>query len=157
MRKIGKGKLSISRIKEKEEKMKLWKLLSMHTGVVAGVVAYFSLIINILKVVQVPEVVQNILGVVIGIVVLVLIGWNGWYMKLDKFTNKPKVQDILDSFSICGIFGFSLEKIINILPLQEIGWSDKWPLLFINGLFLILPIAVMIVIVKQKEWKHKVD
>ena len=125
MRRIGKGKVSISRIKEKEEKMKLWKLLSMHTGVVAGVVAYFSLIINILKVVQVPEVVQNILGVIIGIVVLVLIGWNGWYIKLDKFTNKPKVQDILDSFSICGIFGFSLEKIINILPLQEIGWSDK--------------------------------
>ena len=26
---------------EKEEKMKLWRLLSMHTGVVAGIVAYF--------------------------------------------------------------------------------------------------------------------
>ena len=72
MRKIGKRKVSVSRMKEKEEKMKLWKLLSMHTGVVAGIVAYFSLIINVLKVMQVHEVVQNILGLVVGIIVLIL-------------------------------------------------------------------------------------
>ena len=82
MRKIGKRKVSVSRMKEKEEKMKLWRLLSMHTGVVAGIVAYFSLIINVLKVMQVHEVVQNILGLVVGIIVLILIGWSGWYKKL---------------------------------------------------------------------------
>ena len=82
MRKIGKRKVSVSRMKEKEEKMKLWKLLSMHIGVVAGIVAYFSLIINVLKVMQVHEVVQNILGLVVGIIVLILIGWSGWYKKL---------------------------------------------------------------------------
>lgn len=62
--------------------MKLWKLLSMHIGVVAGIVAYFSLIINVLKVMQVHEVVQNILGLVVGIIVLILIGWSEWYKKL---------------------------------------------------------------------------
>lgn len=62
--------------------MKLWKLLSMHTGVVTGIVAYFSLIINVLKVMQVHEVVQNILGLVVGIIVLILIGWSEWYKKL---------------------------------------------------------------------------
>lgn len=82
MRKIGKRKVSVSRMKEKEEKMKLWKLLSMHIGVVAGIVAYFSLIINVLKVMQVHEVVQNILGLVVGIIVLILIGWSEWYKKL---------------------------------------------------------------------------
>ena len=82
MRKIGKRKVSVSRMKEKEEKMKLWRLLSMHTGVVAGIVAYFSLIINVLKVMQVHEVVQNILGLVVGIIVLILIGWSEWYKKL---------------------------------------------------------------------------
>ena len=82
MRKIGKRKVSVSRMKEKEEKMKLWKLLSMHIGVVAGIVAYFSLIINVLKVMQVHEVVQNILGLVVGIIVLLLIGWSEWYKKL---------------------------------------------------------------------------
>lgn len=157
MRKIGKRKVSVSRMKEKEEKMKLWRLLSMHTGVVAGIVAYFSLIINVLKVMQVHEVVQNILGLVVGIIVLILVGWSGWYKKLDRFPNKPKVQDILDTFSLCGIFGFSLEKIINIIPLQKIGWSDKWILVFVNGLFLILPIAVTKAIVNQKEWKYRVD
>ena len=81
MRKIGKRKVSVSRMKEKEEKMKLWKLLSMHIGVVAGIVAYFSLIINVLKVMQVHEVVQNILGLVVGIIVLILIGWSEWYKK----------------------------------------------------------------------------
>ena len=157
MRKFGKGKVSVSRMKEKEEKKKLWKLLSLHTGVVAGIVTYFSLIINVLKVMQVSEMVQNILGLVIGIIVLILIGWSGWYKKLDRFPNKSKVQDILDTFSLCGIFGFLFEKIINILPLQEIGWSDKCPLLIINVLFLIAPIAVIIAIVNQKEWKYKVD
>lgn len=157
MRKIGKRKVSVSRMKEKEEKMKLWRLLSMHTGVVAGIVVYFSLIINVLKVMQVHKGVQNILGLVVGIIVLILIGWSGWYKKLDRFPNKPKVQDILDTFSLCGIFGFSLEKIINIIPLQKIGWSDKWILVFVNGLFLILPIAVTKAIVNQKEWKYRVD
>ena len=88
---------------------------------------------------------------------LILIGWSGWYKKLDRFPNKSKAQDILDAFSLCGIFGFSFEKIINILPLQEIVWSDKCPLLIINVLFLIAPIAVIIAIVNQKEWKYKVD
>ena len=54
----------------------------MHIGVVAGIVAYFSLIINVLKVMQVHEVVQNILGLVVGIIVLILIGWSEWYKKL---------------------------------------------------------------------------
>lgn len=157
MRKIGKGKVSVSRMKEKEEKERLWKLLSLHTGVVAGVVAYFSLIINILKILQVSELTQNIVGLVMGIIALALIGWSGWYKKLDRFPNKSKVQDILDTFSLCGIFGFSIEKIINILPLQEIGLSDKGILVFMNGLFLILPIAVMIAIGNQKEWKYRVD
>lgn len=156
MRKIGKGKVSVSRMKEKEEKKKLWKLLSLRTGVVAGGVAYFSLIINILKVLQVSELTQNIVGLVIGIIALALIGWSKWYKKLDRFPNKPKVQDILDIFSLCGIFGFSIEKIINILPLQEIGWSDKGILVLMNGLFLIIPIIVMITIVNQKEWKYRV-
>lgn len=156
MRKIGKGKVSISRMKKRKKK-KLWKLLSLHTGVVAGVVAYFSLIINIMKVLQVSELTQNIVVLVMGIIVFALIGCSGWYKKLDRFPNKPKVQDILDTFSLCGIFGFSIEKIINILPLQEIGLSDKGILVFMNGLFLILPIAVMIAIGNQKEWKYRVD
>ena len=54
----------------------------MHTRDVTGIVAHFSLIINVLKVMQVHEVVQNILGLVVGIIVLILIGWSGWYKKL---------------------------------------------------------------------------
>ena len=38
--------------------------------------AYFSLIINILKVLQVSELTQNIVELVMGIIALVLIGWS---------------------------------------------------------------------------------
>ena len=52
MRKLGSCKVSVQRMNKKEKNNKDWKLVSLYTGMVAGITAYFSLILNFLKLID---------------------------------------------------------------------------------------------------------
>lgn len=58
---------------------------------------------------------------------------------------------------MAGIFGFSVEKIINIIPIENQLWSDIMPFIFMIVMFMFLPIGVILAIVKKEDWKHNVD
>lgn len=157
MRKLGKCKVSVQRMNNKEKNKKDWKLISLYTGMVAGITAYFSLLLNFLKLIKISDLVINIIGVIMAVLVSILMYFSRNYKVIDKIHNKKLLENILESFTVVGIFGFSVEKIINIIPIENQLWSDSMPFIFILALFMLLPIGVTVAVVKKEDWKHNVD
>ena len=157
MRKLGSRKVSVQRMNKKEKNNKDWKLVSLYTGMVAGITAYFSLILNFLKLIKISDLAINIIGVVMAVLVLILMYFCRNYKVLDKIHNKKSLENILESFTLAGILGFSVEKIINIIPIENQLWSDIMPFIFMLVLFMFLPIGFVLAIVKKEDWKHNVD
>ena len=142
---------------KKEKNSRDWKLVSLYTGMVAGITAYFSLILNFLKLIKISDLVINIIGVVMAVLVLILMYFCENYKVIDKIHNKKLLENILESFTLAGIFGFSIEKIINIIPIENELWSDIMPFIFMIVMFMFLPIGVILAVVKKEDWKHNVD
>lgn len=157
MRKLGSRKVSVQRMNKKEKNSRDWKLVSLYTGMVAGITVYFSLILNFLKLIKINEMTINIIGTVMAALVLILMYFCRNYKVLDKIHNKKSLENILESFTLAGIFGFSVEKIINIIPDENQLWSDIMPFIFMIVMFMFLPIGVILAIVKKEDWKHNVD
>lgn len=157
MRKLGSRKVSVQRMNKKEKNNRDWKLVSLYTGMVAGITAYFSLILNFLKLIKISDLVINIIGVAMAVLVLILMYFCGNYKVIDKIHNKKLLENILESFTLAGIFGFSVEKIINIIPIENQLWSDIMPFIFMIVMFMFLPIGVILAVVKKEDWKHNVD
>lgn len=157
MRKLGSRKVSVQRMNKKEKNSRDWKLVSLYTGMVAGITVYFSLILNFLKLIKINELTINIIGAVMAVLVLILMYFCGNYKVFDKIHNKKSLENILESFTLAGIFGFSVEKIINIIPIENQLWSDIVPFIFMIVMFMFLPIGVILAIVKKEDWKHNVD
>ncbi|MBE5884630.1 MAG: hypothetical protein E7291_09530 [Lachnospiraceae bacterium] len=157
MRKLGKRKISVQRMNRKEENSRDWRLVSLYIGMVAGMTAYFSLVLNFLELIKVSDLAISIIGVIMAVLVLILMYFCGNYKVLDKIHNKKSLENILESFTLAGIFGFSVEKIINILPIENQLWSDIMPFIFMIVMFMFLPIGVILAIVKKEDWKHNVD
>lgn len=157
MRKLGSCKVSVQRMNKKEKNSRDWKLVSLYTGMVAGITAYFSLILNFLKLIKISDLVINIIGVAMAVLVLILMYFCKNYKVIDKIHNKKLLENILESFTLAGIFGFSIEKIINIIPIENQLWSDIMPFIFMIVMFMFLPIGVILAVVKKEDWKHNVD
>ena len=112
MRKLGSRKVSVQRMNKKEKNSRDWKLVSLYTGMVAGITVYFSLILNFLKLIKINELTINIIGAVMAVLVLILMYFCGNYKVFDKIHNKKSLENILESFTLAGIFGFSVEKCV---------------------------------------------
>ena len=136
MRKLGNRKVSVQRMNNKEKHNRDWRLVALYTGMVAGITAYFSLILNFLKLIKVNDLTINIIGVVMAVLVLLLMYFSRNYKVLNKIHNKKSLENILESFSLTGIFGFSVEKIINIIPIENQLWNDIMPLIFLVVMFM---------------------
>lgn len=150
MKKLGSRKVSVQRMNNKEKSNRDWKLVSLYTGMVAGITAYFSLILNFLKLIKISDLAINIIGVAMAVLVLILMYFGRNYKVLNKIHNKKSLENILESFSLAGIFGFSVEKIINIIPIENQLWSDIMPLIFLIVMFMFLPIGVILAVVKKR-------
>ena len=157
MRKLGSRKVSVQRMNKKEKNNKDLKLVYLYTGMVAGITAYFSLILNFLKLIKISDLAINIIGMVMAVWVLILMYFCRNYKVLDKIHNKKSLENILESFTLAGIFGFSVEKIINIIPIENQLWSDIMPFIFMIIMFMFLPIGVILAVVKKEDWKHNVE
>lgn len=124
MRKLGKHKISVQRMGKKEKNSKEWRLISLYIGMVAGIVAYFSLVLNILTLVKVTEQIINIIGLIMAFIVLLLMFCIGNCKLLDKVHNKKSFENILEAFSLAGILGFSVEKVIKIFSVDNQTWGN---------------------------------
>lgn len=56
-----------------------------------------------------------------------------------------------------GILGFPVEKISNIIPMENQLWSDIMPLIFLVVILMVIPISVILLAVKRRDWIHNVD
>lgn len=157
MRKWRKRKISVQRMNKKEENIRDWRLVSLYIGMVAGMTAYFSLILNFLQLIKVSDLAISIIGIIMAVWILLLMYFSRNYKVINKIHNKKSLENILESFSLAGIFGFSVEKIINILPIENQLWSDILPFIFMIVMFMFLPIGVILAVVKKEDWKHNVD
>lgn len=53
--------------------------------------------------------------------------------------------------------GFPVEKISNIIPMENQLWSDIMPLIFLVVILMVIPISVILLAVKRRDWIHNVD
>lgn len=149
MRKFGKGKVSVKKMNEKNEKERKWKLSSLYINAVASITTYCVVLWSMLNYVLDDNQVINIVGYLMAIaIIFLMLFMNKLYKKMDEINNKSKFDDILQAFSISGIFGFILEKIFVASPK-----SIMVIILFI--VMLIFPISCIIAITQQKEWRYK--
>lgn len=157
MHKWGKGKISIQRMKKKETNEKDWRLISLYTGMVAGLVNYCSMILVLLNLLKIPTFIINVIGLSMGIIVLILIGASRNYKFVDKVHNKRSLESIIEAMSLAGIFGFAIEKVVNIMPLDSVEFKDILPFIFMIILFMAIPLSVYIALRKKASWKHNMD
>ena len=157
MRKLGNRKVSVQRMNKREKNAKAWRLTSLYIGMVAGITAYFSLILNFLKLIKVSDMVTNAISMIMAALVLILVFFSRNYKVIDKIHNKKLLESILDALSMVGILGFPVEKISNIIPLENQLWSDIMPLIFLVVILMVIPISVILLAVKRRDWIHNVD
>lgn len=157
MRKLGNRKVSVQRMNKREENAKAWRLTSLYIGMVAGITAYFSLILNFLKLIKVSDMVTNTISMIMAALVLILVFFSRNYKVIDKIHNKKLLESILDALSMVGILGFPVEKISNIIPMENQLWSDIMPLIFLVVILMVIPISVILLAVKRRDWIHNVD
>ena len=157
MRKLGNRKVSVQRMNNREKNAKAWRLTSLYIGMVAGITAYFSLILNFLKLIKVSDMVTNTISMIMAALVLILVFFSRNYKVIDKIHNKKLLESILDALSMVGILGFPVEKISNIIPLENQLWSDIMPLIFLVVILMVIPISVILLAVKRRDWIHNVD
>ncbi len=157
MRKLGNRKVSVQRMNKREKNAKAWRLTSLYIGMVAGITAYFSLILNFLKLIKVSDMVTNTISMIMAALVLILVFFSRNYKVIDKIHNKKLLESILDALSMVGILGFPVEKISNIIPLENQLWSDIMPLIFLVVILMVIPISVILLAVKRRDWIHNVD
>ena len=86
------------------------------------------------------------------IIMAMLIFSSSNYKKVDRFLNKSLLNDILESFSLSGILGFCLEKIVNLISDNKIEGMESFGLIFFNIMLLILPIMITYIMVHKKNW-----
>lgn len=79
------------------------------------------------------------------------------YKMVDRIHNKKALDNILEAFSVAGVFGFCVEKILNIIPLEKQSWSTIMPFIFLDVIFMFLPVVAIVNVVKREDWKHNVD
>ena len=157
MRKLGNRKVSVQRMNKREKNAKAWRLTSLYIGMVAGITAYFSLILNFLKLIKVSDMVTNTISMIMAALVLILVFFSRNYKVIDKIHNKKLLESILDALSMVGILVFPVEKISNIIPLENQLWSDIMPLIFLVVILMVIPISVILLAVKRRDWIHNVD
>lgn len=157
MRKLGNRKVSVQRMNKREKNAKAWRLTSLYIGMVAGITAYFSLILNFLKLIKVSDMVTNTISMIMAALVLILVFFSRNYKVIDKIHNKKLLESILDALSMVGVLGFPVEKISNIIPLENQLWSDIMPLIFLVVILMVIPISVILLAVKRRDWIHNVD
>lgn len=157
MRKLGNRKVSVQRMNKREKNAIAWRLTSLYIGMVAGITAYFSLILNFLKLIKVSDMVTNTISMIMAALVLILVFFSRNYKVIDKIHNKKLLESILDALSMVGILGFPVEKISNIIPLENQLWSDIMPLIFLVVILMVIPISVILLAVKRRDWIHNVD
>lgn len=164
MRSLGNGRrISVKKMKRKEEKDKNWKLLSLYTAFVAGVASYLSLWCILFDLLIDNKIYTAIIAMIFAIIVMVLFYCSKYFKFIDKIKNKKSLANILELYSIVGIIGFIVEKILRLIV--EINnyynrlfeWGDVKYFVFIIIIFLILPIVYMIVSINSPDWKMKVD
>ncbi len=142
---------------KREKNAKAWRLTSLYIGMVAGITAYFSLILNFLKLIKVSDMVTNTISMIMAALVLILVFFSRNYKVIDKIHNKKLLESILDALSMVGILGFPVEKISNIIPMENQLWSDIMPLIFLVVILMVIPISVILLAVKRRDWIHNVD
>ena len=103
MRKLGNRKVSVQRMNKREKNAKAWRLTSLYIGMVAGITAYFSLILNFLKLIKVSDMVTNTISMIMAALVLILVFFSRNYKVIDKIHNKKLLESILDALSMVGI------------------------------------------------------
>lgn len=157
MRKLGNRKVSVQRMNKREKNAKAWRLTSLYIGMVAGITAYFSLILNFLKLIKVSDMVTNTISMIMAALVLILVFFSRNCKVIDKIHNKKLLESILDALSMVGILGFPVEKISNIIPMENQLWSDIMPLIFLVVILMVIPISVILLAVKRRDWIHNVD
>lgn len=158
MQRIKGKKVSVERMNKRDEKKKDWKLLSTYTALVGGLTSYCSLIINLLVLIGVDNSLTKIVGIIMAIIIMaMLIFSSSNYKKVDRFLNKSLLNDILESFSLSGILGFCLEKIINLISDNKIEGMESFGLIFFNIMLLILPIMITYIMVHKKNWNVCVE
>lgn len=151
MQRIKGKKVSVERMNKRDEKKKDWKLLSTYTALVGGLTSYCSLIINLLVLIGVDNSLTKIVGIIMAIIIMaMLIFSSSNYKKVDRFLNKSLLNDILESFSLSGILGFCLEKIVNLISDNKIEGMESFGLIFFNIMLLILPIMITYIMVHKK-------
>lgn len=158
MQRIKGKKVSVERMNKRDEKKKDWKLLSTYTALVGGLTSYCSLIINLLVLIGVDNSLTKIVGIIMAIIIMaMLIFSSSNYKKVDRFLNKSLLNDILESFSLSGILGFCLEKIVNLISDNKIEGMESFGLIFFNIMLLILPIMITYIMVHKKNWNVCVE
>lgn len=160
MRSFGKGRvLSTERMKKKEQSERDWKLLTLYTTAVAGIVSYFSLILVFLSIIIRNEMVIDVIAVIMAVIVMVLLIMTKKYHVIDRIRNKRLLANVLDSFGLFGIFGFVIEKILNLFFYiaetkgLNIENSDLIELVIMVILLLLAPLGVFIDTILRPEWK----
>ena len=157
MRKLESHKVSVQRMDKEKKKNKDWRLVTLYMGLVAAITTYFSLILNFLKLIKLSDWVINIIGVVMAFLALLMMYFSKNYKMVDRIHNKKALDDILEAFSVAGVFGFFVEKILNIIPLEKQSWSTIMPFIFLDVIFMFLPVVAIVNVVKREDWKHNVD
>ena len=157
MRKLGNRRVSVQKMNKKEEKIRKWRWMSLYIGAVAGMTSYFSLVLNVLNAFSVCELAINIIGVVMAVIVAIMMYFSKNYKRIEKIHNKPRFEDVLESFSLSGIFGFIVEKIMNVLKMGSLSIVDRVPIVLVNIILMLLPIGVYFTLSRMKEWKNNVD
>ncbi len=146
-------KPKVSEMKKNEEKRENWKKNLIYTSMVAGMTSYMSLVLTFISVIGLNEVCVNCVGVAFAIIVLVLV-IAPKIRFVERIKNKRLLNDILDAFGISGIFGFVIDRIIAFFPEKMRNIEEMWAYALVVFGLLVMPLAVMIIIRKKREWLY---
>ena len=139
-----------------KEKKRNWKLNNEYYSFVACMTVVFTIFIDFVHVLGIEKLEKIFIGIAV-ILIMILLRFNKKFIQIfDRISNKELLSNIINLWSTLGIIIFIIEKVF----LQLIDISDGLEKIIVIALFAIIicgGIISIVINVKKKEWKYKVD
>lgn len=140
-----------------KEKKRDWKLINEYHNGVACLVVFFTVLIDLASVSKIV-ILEKILLVLAIITIAFCLFFSDKYKQiLEHYPNKELLSEIINAWTLIGIFVFLVEKIF--LQLFDISkfLSEIIPAIILFVAFLAGGILSTIAIMKKPAWKYYVD
>lgn len=128
---------SSERSKKNDGKESKWEWTLIYTGIVSGLVAYFSLVDNFISGISIPDKIIIVVDILMIVFIIIAILRERNVIGLRGCLETLKIDNIICAFSLFGIIGYIINKVMKYICL-----SNNVYLNYINLIMLITPIII---------------